>query len=171
VVSSPDHRSLFGRRAGRRFPDPDPAGQIFWRILGNGKSEKKATLTGGPPRGGYFAYSILINILMPAKFFLPFFYSFSLSILLVSFFLWAGKKFGLKTIRRSGGMAVILVFAFFVVFNKDIVITRPILGILAGGALILVFGFWDDLKNLNWKKQLIFQIIIALAAIHFQSFR
>lgn len=101
------------------------------------------------------------------KYFLPFFYSFSLSILLISFFLWAGKKYALKTVRRSGGLAVILVFVFLVLLDKNLVITRSIAGILVGGLLILLFGLWDDLKNLNWKTQLIFQIIIVLAVILF----
>jgi UDP-GlcNAc:undecaprenyl-phosphate GlcNAc-1-phosphate transferase len=33
--------------------------------------------------------------------------------------------------------------------------------------MVLIFGLWDDLKNLNWKWQLVFQIIIAIVAIAF----
>lgn len=62
---------------------------------------------------------------------------------------------------------MILTFVLVVLLNKDLVITRQIAGILFGGILILFFGPWDDLKNLNWKWQLIFQIVIALFAISF----
>lgn len=101
------------------------------------------------------------------KYFLPFFYSFSLSILLISFFLWVGKKYSLKSIKRFGGLAVILVFVFLVLLDKNLVITRSIAGILVGGFMVLFFGLWDDLKNLNWKWQLVFQIIVAIVAISF----
>jgi UDP-GlcNAc:undecaprenyl-phosphate GlcNAc-1-phosphate transferase len=54
-----------------------------------------------------------------------------------------------------------------VLLNKDLVITKPILGILAGSVLVLLFGLWDDIKSLSWKKQLLLQIVIALVAISF----
>ncbi len=101
------------------------------------------------------------------KYLLPFFYSFALSILLISFLLWIGKKQSLQAIKRFGGVAVILVFVLLVIFNKDLVMTKPILGILAGGILILILGLWDDIKSLNWKTQLLFQIAVALTAISF----
>ena len=63
------------------------------------------------------------------KYLLPFFYSFALSILLISFLLWIGKKQSLQAIKRFGGVAVILVFVLLVIFNKDLVMTKPILGI------------------------------------------
>jgi UDP-GlcNAc:undecaprenyl-phosphate/decaprenyl-phosphate GlcNAc-1-phosphate transferase len=102
------------------------------------------------------------------KFIFPFVFSFAISILLISFLLWLGKKYNFSKIaRRFGGLAVILVFAFLVLLNKDVVITKPIAGILVGGLLILFFGLWDDIKNINWKWQLLFQIIVAITAISF----
>jgi len=54
-----------------------------------------------------------------------------------------------------------------VMIDKNLVITRPIMGILVGGLAVLLFGLSDDLKNLNWRWQLLFQIIVAVAAISF----
>lgn len=103
---------------------------------------------------------------MPIKFILPFLYSFLISILAIFFLLRGGfLRFSLK--NRFGGLVVILVFALLVLLNKDLVVTKPIAGILAGGLLILLFGLLDDLKNLNWRWQLFFQIVIALVAISF----
>ena len=97
------------------------------------------------------------------KFFLPFIFSFIISIIAIFFLLRLSKK----NIKRLGGMVVIVVFSLFVILDKNLVITKPISGILVGGLLILFFGLWDDLKNLNWKWQLLFQIIIAIIAISF----
>jgi UDP-GlcNAc:undecaprenyl-phosphate GlcNAc-1-phosphate transferase len=66
-----------------------------------------------------------------------------------------------------GGVVVIAVFVLVVLFDKNLLITRPIAGILVGGLLILFLGLLDDLKNLSWRWQLCFQIIIALTVIAF----
>ena len=102
------------------------------------------------------------------KFGFPFLYAFGTSIILISFLLWIGGKYNFsKVVRRFGGLVVILVFGLFVLIDKNLIITKPIMGILVGGLLILIFGLWDDLKNISWKWQLLFQIIIALVAISF----
>ncbi|MFH0929682.1 MAG: MraY family glycosyltransferase [Candidatus Moraniibacteriota bacterium] len=69
--------------------------------------------------------------------------------------------------KRLGGVIVILVFVLMVFFDKNLIITRPIAGIILGSLIVLFFGLWDDLKNLNWKWQLLFQIVIAVIAISF----
>ncbi len=102
------------------------------------------------------------------KFLLPFLFSFAVAVAATSFLLWLGKKYNFsKTAKRFGGLIVIFAFVLMVLLNKDLAITRPIMGILAGGLLISVFGLWDDLKSLSWKWQLALQIIIAIAAISF----
>jgi UDP-GlcNAc:undecaprenyl-phosphate/decaprenyl-phosphate GlcNAc-1-phosphate transferase len=101
------------------------------------------------------------------KFILPFLYSLAVSVLAIPILLWFGKKFQIKNIQRFGGVLIILIFIFSVFFNRYLVITSPIAGIIIGSVMILIFGFWDDLKNLNWKKQLIFQALVALVAIIF----
>jgi UDP-GlcNAc:undecaprenyl-phosphate GlcNAc-1-phosphate transferase len=100
------------------------------------------------------------------KFLFPFLFSF-LTCVIAIFFLLRTRflRFNLK--KRLGGTVVIAVFVLLVLVDKNIVVTKPIAGILIGGFLCLFFGLWDDLKNLNWKWQLFFQIIIALGAISF----
>jgi UDP-GlcNAc:undecaprenyl-phosphate/decaprenyl-phosphate GlcNAc-1-phosphate transferase len=103
---------------------------------------------------------------VPTKFLLPFIYSFLLSVIAIWVLLRAGfLRSDLK--NRLGGVVVIAVFVLFVLLDQNLIITKPIAGILAGGLLILLFGLWDDLKNLNWKWQLMFQAIIAIVAISF----
>jgi UDP-GlcNAc:undecaprenyl-phosphate GlcNAc-1-phosphate transferase len=107
------------------------------------------------------------------KFILPFLFSFLLSIVAIGFLLRAviysrakiSEFRNLSFRKRFGGAVVILVFILVVLLNKNLVITKPIEGILIGGLLILLFGLWDDLKNLNWKWQLIAQMIVSLVAI------
>ncbi len=107
------------------------------------------------------------------KFIFPFLFSFLLSIIAIRFLLQVSKNPKVKLLeflkpsfrKRFGGAVVILVFILMVLLNKDLVITKPITGILIGGLLILLFGLWDDLENLDWKRQLIAQIITALMAI------
>jgi UDP-GlcNAc:undecaprenyl-phosphate GlcNAc-1-phosphate transferase len=105
------------------------------------------------------------------KFILPFLYSFLISIIAIWFLLRAGNSSKVKpsplrlSLRRLGGVVVIAVFVLAVLLDRNLVITKPIAGILAGGLLILFFGLWDDLKNLSWKWQLVFQIIVAIIAI------
>lgn len=103
---------------------------------------------------------------MTIKFLFPFLCSFIVSVLAIFFLVRSGR--GAKNLKkRFGGSVVILVFALLVLLNRDLVITKPIVGILVGGLLILLFGLWDDFKNINWKWQLIFQVIIAITTISF----
>ena len=110
---------------------------------------------------------------MIMKFIFPFLYSFLGSTVAIWFLVrvengYKAKPSSLRlSLRRLGGVVVIAVFVLFVLFDKNLVITRPIAGILVGGLTILLFGLWDDLKNLNWKWQLVFQIVVAIVAIAF----
>lgn len=104
---------------------------------------------------------------MPTKFLLPFVYSFLLSVIAIGVLLRAAGFLRLNLKNRLGGVAVIAVFVLTVLLDRNLVITKPIAGILIGGLLISFFGLWDDLKNLNWKWQLLFQIIVAIVAISF----
>lgn len=100
---------------------------------------------------------------MTLKFLLPFLASFVLSVLAI-FFLLRVKR---ERIKRLGGIVVILVFIAMVLAERNLVITRPIVGIIAGCLVVLFTGFLDDIKSLNWKWQLLFQVIIAIIAISF----
>jgi UDP-GlcNAc:undecaprenyl-phosphate GlcNAc-1-phosphate transferase len=95
------------------------------------------------------------------KFFSPFIFSFLLSVIAI----WVLLRVRINNKKRLGGVVVIAVFVLTVLLDRNLVITKPIAGILAGGVLILFFGLWDDLKNLNWKRQLLFQVIVATVAI------
>jgi UDP-GlcNAc:undecaprenyl-phosphate/decaprenyl-phosphate GlcNAc-1-phosphate transferase len=97
------------------------------------------------------------------KFISPFLYSFIVSVIAIGFLL----RVKINNKKRLGGVVVIAVFVLTVLLDRNLVITKPIAGILIGGVLILLFGLWDDLKNLNWKWQLLFQIIVAIVAISF----
>jgi len=103
---------------------------------------------------------------VPTKFLLPFVYSFLLSVIAI-WVLLRVKFLRLNLKNRFGGVVVIAVFVLFILFDKNLVITKPIAGILIGGLLILFLGLWDDLKNLNWKWQLLFQIVVAIVVIGF----
>lgn len=103
---------------------------------------------------------------MPTKFLLPFVYSFIISVIAIGVLLRVPfLRLNLK--NRFGGVVVIAVFVLTVLLDRNLVITKPIAGILVGGLMILFLGLWDDLKNLNWKWQLLFQIIIAIVVINF----
>jgi UDP-GlcNAc:undecaprenyl-phosphate GlcNAc-1-phosphate transferase len=100
---------------------------------------------------------------VPTKFLLPFLYSFIISIIAI----WGMLRVKSEARKRLGGVVVIAVFALVVLLDRNLVITRPIAGILVGGLLILFFGLWDDLKNIKWQWQLVFQIVVAVVAISF----
>lgn len=84
---------------------------------------------------------------------------------------WAGKKdfsfkragerhIHAKNISRLGGVALISAFILTIFLDKRIVIDAPLAAVLAASGAILVFGVIDDLRQLSWKIQLFFQIII-----------
>lgn len=81
-----------------------------------------------------------------------------------SFFL--SKKTKNERFYRTGGMAIISSFVIVFLFS-EIVITAEWQAILIGAGVIFLFGLWDDFRSLNWKKQLIFQIFLALILIWF----
>ncbi|MCX6763041.1 MAG: MraY family glycosyltransferase [Candidatus Moranbacteria bacterium] len=97
------------------------------------------------------------------KFLLPFIFSFIASLIAIYFLLRV--KNGAK--KRLGGVVVIAIFVLMVLFDKNLIITKSIAGILVGGLMILLFGLWDDFKNLNWKWQLVSQAVIAVIVISF----
>jgi len=63
-----------------------------------------------------------------------------------------------KNISRWGGAAIFIAFFVAIFWDKNLVITRDIWGILIGAIFIFLIGFWDDFRELKWKTQLFFQI-------------
>lgn len=57
---------------------------------------------------------------------------------------------------------MILVFIVSIFLDKNLFITPEIYGFGLASLIILVFGFWDDLRELFWKIQLFFQIVVAI---------
>lgn len=68
----------------------------------------------------------------------------------------------LKNISRFGGIAIILSFLISIIFDKYIFIDKNIYIILTFSIAILFFGLFDDLFEVNWKIQLIFQLCVIL---------
>jgi len=105
----------------------------------------------------------------------PFILSFLAVCALVPLIYWAAIKFfkwpkrprdvHLGNIPRWGGVALILVFWLAVFLDKNLVIDKPLWGVLVASAIILIFGIWDDLKELSPKIQLVIQILLALIII------
>jgi UDP-GlcNAc:undecaprenyl-phosphate GlcNAc-1-phosphate transferase len=73
------------------------------------------------------------------------------------------SKRHIKTqVSRLGGVAIIISFLIALFWNKDLVVTEPILGIAVASGLILVFGLLDDYFELDWRLQLFFQVAVAV---------
>ncbi|MBI2439141.1 MAG: undecaprenyl/decaprenyl-phosphate alpha-N-acetylglucosaminyl 1-phosphate transferase [Candidatus Moranbacteria bacterium] len=105
-------------------------------------------------------------------FFAPLLIVFSLTVGLILLFLltplfrrsvWrVSKRHGVKgSISRLGGVAMLLAFVFTVFFDPHLVLTKEMYGLFFGGALILLFGLWDDLSELGWKVQIFFQVTLS----------
>lgn len=81
-----------------------------------------------------------------------------------------GRRMHKKPMALMGGAAIITGFTVAILFN--IVSTSGILtpgreytGILAGIALITIMGVLDDIKKLNWKLKLSFQLAAAITVV------
>jgi len=87
------------------------------------------------------------------------------SLSIIGLLFWAKDK--ASKFFRSGGIAIISSFIIGILVSSEIVMTSEIKAIVIGSIAILIFGFWDDCKNLNWKYQLFFQLLLALILIGF----
>ena len=106
----------------------------------------------------------------------PFLFSFLATCVLVPLIYWAAVKFfkwpqksrdiHKGAVPRFGGVVLILVFWLAIFLDKNLVIDKPLWGILIGSAVILFFGIWDDLKELRPSVQLAMQILLALVVIY-----
>jgi UDP-GlcNAc:undecaprenyl-phosphate/decaprenyl-phosphate GlcNAc-1-phosphate transferase len=64
--------------------------------------------------------------------------------------------------RRVGGIVVILAYLGAIFFNKDLVITPEIWGVLGVSVFVVLMGIIDDIKEIIWKMQLFSQILAAV---------
>ncbi|EKD58797.1 MAG: undecaprenyl-phosphate alpha-N-acetylglucosaminyltransferase [uncultured bacterium] len=65
-------------------------------------------------------------------------------------------------ISRFGGIALIASFFLATLFDDRLVLTGEFQGILLACLAILLFGVMDDVFELGWKWQLLFQISVAV---------
>ena len=74
---------------------------------------------------------------------------------------WVGAKMWRDKFKRWGGVVLVLVFVFLTLVHRELELTRQLQGILVGSLFILGFGWWDDWRNLSWRKQLLGQIFLV----------
>lgn len=109
----------------------------------------------------------------------PFLIALSISVGVILLVLFWGNKFGKmevknfskmrsggrhihkKNISRLGGVALILSFIITVLLDRNLVISNSLWGMMSGGLVILIVGLWDDLREIDWRTQLFFQICIV----------
>lgn len=110
-------------------------------------------------------------------YFQPFLLSLLLSLILIKAIVALSQKSGFfdknggrrkheGQISRFGGLGIIAAFWLAIFLSGSLVFDSLKLGLILCSVLIFIFGFWDDLRELDWKKQMVFQIMIALVMIH-----
>ncbi len=101
----------------------------------------------------------------------PFLFSFLVSAFLTAVIILFSKRFGLERemrhskknskLSRFGGAAIILSFLIALAANDNLVFSAHLLGFAAASVIILLVGIWDDISNLSWKMQFLFQVAVA----------
>lgn len=67
-----------------------------------------------------------------------------------------------KGVLRLGGVAVVIAFVSVVFLDQNLVITKPIMGILIASLCILIMGILDDFFELSWRTQLFLQVALVV---------
>ncbi|EKE21111.1 MAG: Glycosyl transferase [uncultured bacterium] len=107
---------------------------------------------------------------------IPFLQAFFISVFLILAIKYLSAKFFVanKNIRKEnrhihnnkisrwGGIAIVVSFLGVILLDKNLVLTKDIGGILLGGLVVFGIGFWDDLKEINWKMQFFFQTLAVI---------
>ncbi len=79
---------------------------------------------------------------------------------------WSGRKesrhIHQKNVYRVGGIAMVAVFIFLILFNRDLVITPELFGFMLAAIILLFVGIRDDFRELFWKTQLFFQMAVGV---------
>lgn len=75
-----------------------------------------------------------------------------------------------RSLSRFGGIAIMVAFFFAIGIDQNLVMTRPLWGLVAGGIFIFIFGVIDDFFELDWKTQLLFQVALGIL-VYFFSIR
>jgi len=77
----------------------------------------------------------------------------------------SARKVHAVPVPRLGGVAVYLAFMAAMLRNQQF--TREVWGILLGGSIIFVLGFFDDWKGLSARTRLFWQTAAALVVVFF----
>lgn len=107
------------------------------------------------------------------KYIAPFFIAFIINVILTAFLIVLGKKIKWrkrqsnrhihdKKAYRIGGIGMTIAFNLAIVFNRDLVISPELYGLMASTVILMIVGFWDDVKEIYWKFQLFFQTAAAV---------
>jgi UDP-GlcNAc:undecaprenyl-phosphate GlcNAc-1-phosphate transferase len=112
-----------------------------------------------------------------------FFISFILTLILVPLFRKIGIKYKILdypdkrkihnvAVPRSGGIAMVSVFIIIIIFNilLKTVLLEIFLKIIWAFIILVFLGIYDDLKNINPRIKLLFQIIVA-SIIYFNGIK
>ncbi|MDO8529349.1 MAG: MraY family glycosyltransferase [bacterium] len=106
----------------------------------------------------------------------PFLISFIITIVSIALILFLCSKLDfLRQIKsakkyylsgcRFGGVAIIIGFLGTLFLNQELFFSQQIWGIIFASIIILIFGVIDDLKELEWKTQLLFQVVVAILVL------
>ena len=77
------------------------------------------------------------------------------------------RDFHQNPIPNSSGVAFFFIFTLGLIILEPFIESSKILGLIVSSFLIIVTGFWDDLKILNPYKKLLYQIIsIVFIVVH-----
>lgn len=74
------------------------------------------------------------------------------------------RKIHNKIIPRLGGLSIYISFVISVLLHFSY-LSKHTKGLLLGSLIIVICGVWDDLKELNYKVKLIFQLVASLTLI------
>lgn len=98
----------------------------------------------------------------------PFILSFAISSILTITLVIIGNRQALYSAKRSdtkvsrmGGAAIILSFLIAMTFSGVLVFDKLKWGIVISSLVLLLWGVFDDLRGLSWKKQFILQLLTA----------
>jgi UDP-GlcNAc:undecaprenyl-phosphate GlcNAc-1-phosphate transferase len=106
------------------------------------------------------------------KYLLPFLLSFLSSVFLLAFAVYISRKKSWsgrvserhihgKGVSRFGGVIMILVFNAAILLNQDLFKTPELYGVMIASIALLLFGLWDDIREIFWQFQLFFQVALA----------
>jgi UDP-GlcNAc:undecaprenyl-phosphate GlcNAc-1-phosphate transferase len=107
------------------------------------------------------------------KYLIPFLISFLITVASTAFLMIVAKKIKWHSrkekrhihkngVHRIGGIAMVLAFNIAVILDRNLVISSELYGLMIGTVVLMLVGFWDDIREMYWKFQLFSQIAVAM---------